>query len=449
MRRAADGGARPGAIVRLGVAVDRRRWHRRRRRHGARLPRRHGVVAAGDHPGASAPAPSLLVLVAAALVDAVEHRLPNRTRGPRRGARPGRPRAGWTADVGRSTLAGAAFVAVPLLVTHLVAPAGMGFGDVKAGARPRRRARSRRRPDRDVRPRARARRRRGVGPDPAGPIHPPRPGPRGRRRRRPRRRPACSAWRLDDRDRPTTSSGTPGHGPAGDRSGRTAEPRRASPPGPARRRRRPASSPAASPTPGTATRRGSSPACCSCVLSALGGVLLFTSSDERTEVLVAATDLDPGRALAAADLRIERVGGRRRRALDPGRRRRRRSSASTPTGRVPAGTMLSPAMFAAGVPLGPDEVVVGAVARSRRGAAVRCSRSARRSSCSTSRSPAPGDTGRRTAPRRSAPAPCGPSSRSPPASCGCRCGSTATSGSPCRVASAQDRLRVALIGGGG
>lgn len=95
------------------------------------------------------------------------------------------------------------------------------------------------------------------------------------------------------------------------------------------------------------------------ILSALGGVLLFTSSDDRTDVLVAATDLEPGTALTAADLRIERV------AVDAGVRSIPATGADAlvgqhSTGRIPAGTMLAPAMFVADVPLGPDEVVVGA-----------------------------------------------------------------------------------------
>jgi len=95
------------------------------------------------------------------------------------------------------------------------------------------------------------------------------------------------------------------------------------------------------------------------VLSALGGVLLFTSSDDRTGVLVAASDLEPGRAVEAADLRIERV------AIDGGVRAVTADDAGElvgrhPTGRIPAGTMLSPAMFDAAIPLGPDEVVIGA-----------------------------------------------------------------------------------------
>ena len=95
------------------------------------------------------------------------------------------------------------------------------------------------------------------------------------------------------------------------------------------------------------------------LLSALGGVLLFTSRDDRTEVLVAARDLDPGRAIEQSDLRVHRV------ALDAGVSSMPVSAAEGvvgqhPVGRIPAGTMLAPAMFAAAVPLGPDEVVVGA-----------------------------------------------------------------------------------------
>jgi len=95
------------------------------------------------------------------------------------------------------------------------------------------------------------------------------------------------------------------------------------------------------------------------VLSALGGVLLFTSNDDRAEVLVAAKDLEPGASIEAGDLRIERV------ALAAGVRSIAAADASDlvgqhATGRVPAGTMLAPAMFADDVALGPDDVVVGA-----------------------------------------------------------------------------------------
>ena len=95
------------------------------------------------------------------------------------------------------------------------------------------------------------------------------------------------------------------------------------------------------------------------VLSALGGVLLFTSSDDRTDVLVAAADLQPGRPVERGDLRIGRVAvGDDVASMPPA------DAADVvgrfPVGRVPAGTMLTPGMFAGEVPLGPDEIVFGA-----------------------------------------------------------------------------------------
>ncbi len=95
------------------------------------------------------------------------------------------------------------------------------------------------------------------------------------------------------------------------------------------------------------------------LLSALGGVLLFMSSDDRTSVLVAARDLDPGQAVERADLRVQRV------AVDDGVATLPAEAAGSivgehPSGRIPAGTMLAPAMFESAVPLGPDEMVIGA-----------------------------------------------------------------------------------------
>ena len=95
------------------------------------------------------------------------------------------------------------------------------------------------------------------------------------------------------------------------------------------------------------------------VLSALGGVLLFSSTDDRVEVVVAATELVPGQPVERTDLRVARV------AVDDG------ITTVTPEavadlvgqqaiGRVPAGTLLSPGMFADELPLEPGEVVFGA-----------------------------------------------------------------------------------------
>jgi leader peptidase (prepilin peptidase)/N-methyltransferase len=87
--------------------------------------------------GAAATGISLLVLVAAALVDAVERRLPNALVGAAAVPVVLAMAIAWvtgTTDVVWGALLGAALVGGPLLVTHLFSPAGMGFGDVKAGA---------------------------------------------------------------------------------------------------------------------------------------------------------------------------------------------------------------------------------------------------------------------------------------------------------------------------
>ena len=76
---------------------------------------------------------TLLVLLAAALVDAAEHRLPNVLVAAAAIPIVVTLAVSWSPDLARSVAGGAVFVAVPLLVTHLVSPAGMGFGDVKAG----------------------------------------------------------------------------------------------------------------------------------------------------------------------------------------------------------------------------------------------------------------------------------------------------------------------------
>ena len=92
------------------------------------------ATALGDSATVAASGLSLLVLVVAALVDAVEHRLPNVL--VLGAALPVvvAPLLAGSAGLAKSAAAGAVLVAGPLLVTHLVTPSGMGFGDVKAGA---------------------------------------------------------------------------------------------------------------------------------------------------------------------------------------------------------------------------------------------------------------------------------------------------------------------------
>ncbi len=80
---------------------------------------------------------ALLALTAAALVDAVEHRLPNVLVGVAAIPVLVAVGAAWVngpTDVLRGAVIGAALFGGPLFVTHLVSPSGMGFGDVKAGA---------------------------------------------------------------------------------------------------------------------------------------------------------------------------------------------------------------------------------------------------------------------------------------------------------------------------
>ena len=81
----------------------------------------------------AAPATGLGValLTAAALVDAVAHRLPNATFAV--AAVPVLVALAVDVALLPSSILGAALLGGPLLVTHLVAPSGMGFGDVKAG----------------------------------------------------------------------------------------------------------------------------------------------------------------------------------------------------------------------------------------------------------------------------------------------------------------------------
>jgi hypothetical protein len=95
------------------------------------------------------------------------------------------------------------------------------------------------------------------------------------------------------------------------------------------------------------------------ILCALGGVLLFSSADDRTEVLVAAAELEPGRPIGRADLRIARL------AIDGNVASLSPAAVDElvgrlPVGRIPEGTLLAEEMFADEVPIGADEMVFGA-----------------------------------------------------------------------------------------
>lgn len=76
---------------------------------------------------------ALLALVAAAVVDVVQQRLPNVIVGSAAPPVAFTLVAAWEPSLVRSVATGALLMAVPLLVTHLATPSGMGFGDVKAG----------------------------------------------------------------------------------------------------------------------------------------------------------------------------------------------------------------------------------------------------------------------------------------------------------------------------
>ena len=80
-------------------------------------------------PAALAVGAALAALVAAAIVDVAERRLPNRLV-----VLAGVPvLAAAVVGPGAAAVVGAVAVGLPLAVTHLVSPAGLGFGDVKAG----------------------------------------------------------------------------------------------------------------------------------------------------------------------------------------------------------------------------------------------------------------------------------------------------------------------------
>ena len=96
------------------------------------------IVAAwiGAAPAVVASALSLLLLTAAAVVDLAERRLPNELVAAAAlpvGVAAAVALAAGTPSLATGAIGGAALVGAPLLATHVVSPAGMGFGDVKAG----------------------------------------------------------------------------------------------------------------------------------------------------------------------------------------------------------------------------------------------------------------------------------------------------------------------------
>ncbi len=95
------------------------------------------------------------------------------------------------------------------------------------------------------------------------------------------------------------------------------------------------------------------------LLSALGGVLLFTSRDDRREALVAVRDLAAGEQIQRDDLRVERV------AVDGALDTVAPSALDGLVGQrvvgpIPRGTLLHPGMFSPDDALGPDEMDIGA-----------------------------------------------------------------------------------------
>jgi leader peptidase (prepilin peptidase)/N-methyltransferase len=87
-------------------------------------------------PAVAATGLSLLISSAAALVDLVERRLPNELVGAAAlpvGVAAALALAAGSPAIATGALAGAALLGAPLLAAHVVAPSGMGFGDVKAG----------------------------------------------------------------------------------------------------------------------------------------------------------------------------------------------------------------------------------------------------------------------------------------------------------------------------
>lgn len=94
------------------------------------------------------------------------------------------------------------------------------------------------------------------------------------------------------------------------------------------------------------------------LVSALGGMLLFSAGDDRTEALVAAGDLAAGHVVERGDLRVRRVAVDGVDVVTPAEVDRLVGQHTI--GPLPAGALLHPAMFSTERPIGPDEMDIGA-----------------------------------------------------------------------------------------
>jgi len=95
------------------------------------------------------------------------------------------------------------------------------------------------------------------------------------------------------------------------------------------------------------------------LVSAIAGVLLFSSADDRHDVLVAAGDIEIGQPVERAQLRVVQMSpadGVDTMSPDDAAA----LVGQIAVGRVPAGTVLNPAMFDSSPPLAADEMVFGA-----------------------------------------------------------------------------------------
>jgi hypothetical protein len=95
------------------------------------------------------------------------------------------------------------------------------------------------------------------------------------------------------------------------------------------------------------------------LVSAIGGVLLFASADDRHAVLVAAADIEVGQPVQRSHLRVVQMSSAAG-AATLGAADAAELIGQIPLGRVPAGTVLNRSMFDTASPLDPGEMVFGA-----------------------------------------------------------------------------------------